>query len=262
MNAYLETHICIQLTCKYYVYLISRQHKPPCTVTPLFFAGGLNEQKASRTICGLAFYPRLAKSERQWRLASWRQPPDHVPKRSSSHRQSSMYPVWWKSKRRARISYSTALNRHVRLKQDLFAVHVHTRYCVKRRTDITSLGVAPSTSFENALTLDCNPSTMALRCLATPKPLKYLASASASAPLTCFVLSASALCDAASLRRRDALISFILALTRASGARSVTSVLRTEGEYYVVSAITGAYRKVGLHMNITSTSMNNVLSYP
>ena len=79
---------------------------------------------------------------------------------------------------------------------------------------------------ENSVTLSCNPCTIAFRWRATPKPLKYRASASASACLVNLILSASALCDAASFNRLLALISFILAFTLLSGLISVTKVFK------------------------------------
>ena len=64
---------------------------------------------------------------------------------------------------------------------------------------------------------------MALRCLATPNPLRYLLSASASAALTCKIFSASAFSAAASRRRADALIWFMAFFTCTSGSRSTTN---------------------------------------
>ena len=56
-----------------------------------------------------------------------------------------------------------------------------SKYCVIRSKSMTSFGVDPSTLLEKSETVICKPFTIAERCLATPAPSRYFASASASA---------------------------------------------------------------------------------
>ncbi|MFS7963274.1 hypothetical protein Hanom_Chr08g00736181 [Helianthus anomalus] len=64
---------------------------------------------------------------------------------------------------------------------------------------ITSLAVVPGTLTEKPNTLSLNPSTIACRWRAIPKPDRYFDSASPSALLICRIFSASAFSVAANL---------------------------------------------------------------
>ena len=61
---------------------------------------------------------------------------------------------------------------------------IMSKYWVISSRSMTSFGPAPGTCCENSFTVSRSPSTMALRCLAIPRPDRYLLSASASAAFT------------------------------------------------------------------------------
>lgn len=85
-----------------------------------------------------------------------------------------------------------------------------SKYWVTRTMSITSLAVVPGTLTENPITLSLRPSTIACLCLATPKPAKYLDSASPSALLIWIIFSASAFSLAATLNLAAAKIMFLV----------------------------------------------------
>ncbi len=61
---------------------------------------------------------------------------------------------------------------------------IMSKYCVRSSRSITSWADVPLTFEEKSFTTPRRPSIIALRCLATPKPERYLLSASASAAFT------------------------------------------------------------------------------
>ena len=91
-----------------------------------------------------------------------------------------------------------------------------SKYCVISSKSTTSLEEAPLIcSFDvKSLIEFLRPSTMALRCRATPTPARYFDSASASADFSYNTLSPSAFSAAASFNLLDALISFMALRTR------------------------------------------------
>mmetsp|Transcript_80986 Transcript_80986/g.161496 ORF Transcript_80986/g.161496 Transcript_80986/m.161496 type:complete len:200 (-) Transcript_80986:320-919(-) len=99
-----------------------------------------------------------------------------------------------------------------------------SKYCVRRSKSITSFGLDPSTPSAplKSRMLSRSPSTIALRCFATPSPDSFFASQSASAALTRRIFSPSAFSLFASRMRVASLIWFMAAFTFASGLRSVT----------------------------------------
>ncbi|CAA7391726.1 unnamed protein product [Spirodela intermedia] len=68
-----------------------------------------------------------------------------------------------------------------------------SKYWVTIIRSITSLALVPETVWEKLRMLSLKPSVIACRCLATPMPPRYLASASASALFTMRIFSASPL---------------------------------------------------------------------
>lgn len=73
-----------------------------------------------------------------------------------------------------------------------------SKYWVTMMRSITSLAEVPSTLWEKFKMFSLNPSVIACLCLATPRPPKYLDSASASARLIWRIFSASPLYTLAS----------------------------------------------------------------
>ena len=84
-----------------------------------------------------------------------------------------------------------------------------SKYCVMSSSDMTvSADIVPR--FSRTMSADSDrPSAIALRCLAMPMPCRCFDSASASAPFTWRIFSASASISAATLRRSAALMRFI-----------------------------------------------------
>mmetsp|Transcript_15840 Transcript_15840/g.35061 ORF Transcript_15840/g.35061 Transcript_15840/m.35061 type:complete len:203 (+) Transcript_15840:693-1301(+) len=129
-----------------------------------------------------------------------------------------------------------------------------SKYWLSTSRSITSLDEAPDTLEVKSWIDSLSPIMIALRCLATPRPDRYIASASASARFTLSTFSPSARWAAASLRRLELLISFMAFITLWSGISSVTSACTMEMPYVLITSVSAFFSAMEISSLVSKAS--------